>query len=419
MRYFHIIKENFTPKYKKYALKTINISLYLLLLAIYFICFALVILHNKHNLINNGHPWIQGDWLINSTEIFVRRGSFGSFLIAVSDFFKLNLLNLLILEQNLFFLSTILIICFAIIKIGFSLRVFILLTSSVFFVQFIAIDPDGLLRKEIIMYLAFALLLLSVRNGKINKCLFAFSLCVFSISILFHEGLIFFVPFYYVALYLCWDASLKKFILLISILTCVLILALLVNILPDKLTDTHLVCNPLLDRGLLPEICTGAVGALTFSLSAEREGLWHYILQFDYTRMLYAYAVAILPVIYYFYDGFKTKIVSILICISSGIIFVPLFFIATDWGRWISYYITALTFTLLIAKAKGFSFEPKTFRPFIGGIVLFICLNYGIQHRWIVQIDGIYPVITRFHDPVRELLIENFSSYYKEVVKRL
>lgn len=393
-----------------------SLSLILILIAFYLVYISYITLHFKHLVLINGHLWIHGDWLINSTETFVRRGTLGYILIFISDILNYKLLYLTAFVQLLTALVTIVLTIWAVIKIGITQRIVILLTAPGFFIPFWAVDFQGFLRKEVIAYLAFAVFLHGINNGKITKPRLLLSMFIFICAVLFHEGLVFLTPLYMFAVYFSWSGSKKSCIITICIFLVFIFIALLVNILPPTLEEIRLVCDPLIKRGLEQNICSGAIAALTSKFTNEKAVMWGYIINFNYHHFFRAYLLGFLPIIFYVFDGLKTKIIPLAICIASSLLFLPLYYIGADWGRWISMNITTLVYVLLILKAKNYPIEPQKAYPLLGCLVFYICINYSFEHHFVYPINGILPLFMNEHDKLNFLTLNNLYSYLTECI---
>src|SRR6056297_361262 len=117
-------------------------------------------------LTGGGTAWQQADWLINSHEIWVRRGPFGSLMLAVSDLLPLNPSQVVMLLQGTLLVLTAVILGRVALKVDRTSALWLLVMSPGFFPIFWAADFSGGLRKELIAYCAFALLFLGAVSGR-------------------------------------------------------------------------------------------------------------------------------------------------------------------------------------------------------------------------------------------------------------
>ena len=129
--------------------------------ATYFLATSLLLANLLRDMLTGGNSWKQADWLVNSEEVFVRRGLFGSGLLRLSDLLAVKPLLLVGALQAILMLALIGATIVAARRSGLTDRVLLLLLSPGFFVLFWAADPQGSLRKEMIVYLALAALALA------------------------------------------------------------------------------------------------------------------------------------------------------------------------------------------------------------------------------------------------------------------
>ena len=348
---------------------------------------------------------MQGDWLINSTNIFVRRGTLGSVFIAISDYLNLSLLNFTAFMQLLIASATIILTISSAIKIGITQRTLLLLIGPGFFIPFWSADSNGIFRKEIIAYLSFAIILHAIHRKNISVTQLILSMFIFICALLSHEGLIFLLPFYLFAVYFVYDNKNKKYFIIISVFLFFVCTSLLVNILPGIPQDVNPICSALTERGADQVLCSGAIGTLTSKLQM---GVPYNI---SYYNFLKAYLISYLPILFYFFDGRKTKITYIIFFTATSLLFIPLYCIAVDWGRWISMNITALTYILLILKAKGFTTEPKAHYPIISFGIFLVCISYGFQHQYTTPHDGIFTHFMKETDKIKILTLKDQYFY--------
>ena len=114
-----------------------------------------------------GTGWRQGDWLINFHAGPVRRGGLGEAIILLSDLMPLSLLATIILIQSGLFILLVFVLWQIALRHENRPLVLLLAASSAFFPIFWASDVQGIVRKELLGYLAFSLLALStVLGGK-------------------------------------------------------------------------------------------------------------------------------------------------------------------------------------------------------------------------------------------------------------
>ena len=146
--------------------------------------------------VNDKYSYQYEDWLINYNNGFVRRGLIGDVLFRISEFSNLNIQVL-----TFFFLIFLLYIFY---KKSYNLlskiklnNIFCLLIFSPFFFFFYIVNHNSGIRKEFLLYIFFVCLLDEKKWDKKNYKLWIYSL-IFPLIILVHEGLIFYLPFFFI-----------------------------------------------------------------------------------------------------------------------------------------------------------------------------------------------------------------------------
>jgi hypothetical protein len=111
--------------------------------------------------------------------------------------------------------------------------------------------------------------------------------------------------------------------------------------------NPEVICAALTERGLSGHLCAGAINWLSDDLHAalshvkqrvHADGYWIYII---------AYFLSLVPFLF-FRPNQINKIHYLMFIILGIFCFAPLFVIAIDWGRWISFYITSITIIVLV-----------------------------------------------------------------------
>lgn len=330
--------------------------------SLYAIATACIAFNLLHDYSIGGHDWKQADWLINNESGLVRRGFVGSLLLSVSDLTSADLLALTIGLQLVLLLLVVGVTVLAAVRVGLSDRLALLLMSPGFFVVFWAGDPSASLRKEIFVFGAFAILALAAGSqGRSGGWLFL-AVLLFGISVTAHEGMIFFLPAFLIALHYCLDEKIDKFYGSVMGGAAVLaIVPFLVNLAFPKIDDSFLVCQPLLERGFSLRICDGAISSLTRSLSDEIGRTSLLFLSFAPFKLAISVGLVALPIGVFLYgvSGLSVRVIA-LVMLVAVISFLPLYLVAIDWGRWLSFQCTAVTFLALILRAKGVIVESRS-----------------------------------------------------------
>lgn len=355
--------------------------------ATYFLATSLLLANLLRDMLTGGNSWKQADWLVNSEEVFVRRGLFGSGLLRLSDLLAVKPLLLVGALQAILMLALIGATIVAARRSGLTDRVLLLLLSPGFFVLFWAADPQGSLRKEMIVYLALAALALAATGVWKRALAIPLSIVLMGVAVLAHEGMIFFLPAFLAALHFTFaderdgGPRLRCKISLYLAISVAVAIPFLVNLTATRLSDVAPVCEPLLRRGFPVQFCDGSVEALTHALGYEM-GLSAEIVAANgllwlAPSVLFAFA----GLATYLADGRNTNWRLAALLLVIGLPFLPLYVVAIDWGRWLDFHVTSATFVLLIMRASGHAPEPaRSLDERLRKLLILGSLVFGFSH---------------------------------------
>jgi hypothetical protein len=158
------------------------------------------------------------------------------------------------------------------------------------------------------------------------------------------------------------------------------------------LGDAGLVCAPLLARGLSPEICTGAIAWLAHDAAFLRERLVETWNQPRGWTVPLAYALALLPFVLAL-RGTDRPWRGLAATLALGVPFLPLWFVAIDWGRWINAHVTVLAaLALILIRRDPAAWSRAPLPNALVAAVLALGLTLGIRHVGAVLIPGLVPL---------------------------
>ncbi len=297
-----------------------------------------------------GHEWKQGDWLINSVNGTMRRGIMGSAILWFASATSLDPILVVTVLQGLLFGLSIVLLSLAIERSNYRSTLWLLVLSPAFFVNFWTVDPDGALRKELLVFLAFSVLLYATTTQNLSKMLVIVSALVFGVAVFSHEGNVFFAPFFFLSYFLIYKSGrigkpLLIALIALTLLACLSAIALALRF--SNVADHMLICQPLLDAGVRTGICDGAIKALELNLGFFTEATFWMLFSPKILSFLLMYglvSISILAIGFHFFDK-KTMFWT---SIGSAFFFLPLYVVAVDWGRWLSFHASAVIFTMLI-----------------------------------------------------------------------
>lgn len=304
-----------------------------------------------YDFLNGGSSWRQGDWLINTGSGFVRRGLFGDLFIVLSDLTGLDLL----LVVQFFQMSLFALLAFMVWMLCIRtphLRIAVLLTASPGFLLFFwASDVQGTMRKEIFILLALALLAFGAQARKLSPVLPIAAVILFTLGCIGNIMIGFMAPALITAFYLLWQAgkmSRTGFRVYTAIILAMAALWLAVSLLYKEVPALAGMCAPLVARGLDPIFCEGAMS-------------WTVTDNVDHTAQLLAKitpaslgiftlmtTLALLP-LFMSFRIFAERRFLLALALLCFVPMLPLYVMATDWGRWVSISYTAYAFLVLQA----------------------------------------------------------------------
>ncbi|MEM9550409.1 MAG: hypothetical protein AAGA05_04485 [Pseudomonadota bacterium] len=322
---------------RRMAVNVVGLGLFAVLLLIVIIGVADLL----HDYTQGGRRWQQGDWMIHSLSGVVRRGTIGTVTLLLGDVTSINPLALTIALQIAIFVGLI----FVLFLIGATVLTHPVQIAALvlppFYPMMMVSRFDGMIYKEIIAFLALALLTLGVVRPHLARWLMPLGVAVLLIGCFAHEALVFFLP---VAVFLIHLAGRTRFTdTLIAVLTAGTLAALAFALTYSK-ADPDAVCAELLIRGLSPILCEGPVSWLDETIAHAIDVTVHE------TRLIYLvefFAVWLLAVLVLGYLLGRGPKQSLFLGFLTLFPFLPLFLLAFDFGRWFSFGFTSMVFVLL------------------------------------------------------------------------
>jgi hypothetical protein len=301
--------------------------------------------------LNTGDGWRQGDWLINFGSGLVRRGLIGEGFIWLSDLSQISLIVVVIATQAV--LLSLLLCTFLLLWLLSSNRtVLAVLFASPAFCMFLwAGDVQGIMRKEILGYLALAVLTLASAVPQFWRPLPVFALLLYAVACIGNVMHSFMLPLFLIGFYILYRQKRISFqsFMAFSIAGAVLaVFWLTFGIRFNSIDSLERVCSPLLERGLTQSICEHAIYWL---VSGQVDHIDQVMQRMTFAAILEFGLIAglsVLPVGLACYMLTPARLVLLIMAVALVSV-APLYFVATDWGRWVS--ISYTCFALLLAQA--------------------------------------------------------------------
>ena len=318
----------------------------------YWLAVAIVLVYLAQDYWLGGNPYKQGDWLINIEQAAVRRGLLGSAFIHLSDWLQLDLLLLVVLCQAALLLAFAGFLYRVIRSIDHQPLFWLLLLSPGFMLLFWANDPQGSLRKELFAYAAFALLLVGMLERR--RLPIAIATSVFALGMLGHEANGLFLPAFLWLLYRAHRSgslTMRELSSAVLLLMAVAAVAAAFFVRHVSLTNAAPVCAPLLARGFDAAFCDGAIAWVTRDLSYAirvTAGNWSIDSWAYWTVYLWITAIAC-----WFASHYRQSRQLLLMYACTALPFLPLFYVALDWGRWMNFHLSSWIFLVLAEQLLG------------------------------------------------------------------
>lgn len=305
------------------------------------------------DILAGGHPWKQGDWLVNSELIETRRGAFGSALLRISD--ALGVSPVVVAGATQIAIASALFA--ATLALAWRMRgtraIWALFLSPAFFVLFWWHDAQGSMRKEMFAFTALALLALRA-GGMGRRFCVPGAFALMAVGILAHEANMLFLPAFFVCLFAgLGRETLRPAPMLGGLGLCALAVAAVVYAyVHASAADWAAICAPLLDRGVDPRICEGAIAFLRHDAETMRafirsHATWQAVAAQALTTVAAAAPLAWLAA--------QTDRRGALWAGLAGslALMAPLCLIALDWGRFLDFAIASWGLTFYALTLSG------------------------------------------------------------------
>lgn len=353
---------------------------------------AIIMRLTKNHMRGSFNHWQQGDWLINRNLVEIRRGHIGSWLLDLADLFSVSPLTVVFVLHATLTVVLFYMLIRVFVAVGQPLILAPFVFSPPFFVIFWLPWEHGALRKETLVFIALLLTLMAcIKSSRARLIAGAILL---ALSIYGHEANILFLPLFFVVLWLCRDTVPSGAALWVS-LAIVIVGAL--HAFTYALTHRHvdealLICQPLIDRGLNPKFCGGAIFWTTQTLDDALAMVWF---QEGTGRKLVTlattYSLTLIPLLFIL-GHLERRRMIIALALISALPFVPLYIIAVDWGRWVSMHVFSMMMLVMAALWSGHTAVRRT--PPIPAVLAIMVLSLlwvpnvarFIEWRWYEKI---------------------------------
>lgn len=303
----------------------------------FFLFLILNYLFFNYRILARENGYILGDWVINYSGGFVKRGLLGHIFYSLSLYSNISIVNIIFFFSSLIYITSVYWF-YLILKDRLNnnlILIFILLPSTFLFNFF---DPLTVGRKEILVFFFFTFYYLKV--DKIDSFLKykIITFIAFITIILTHEIIFFFIPYLFILKFLYKenvnkfkfnDYSLEFLILFFGILIFFTIIKI------NHLHDNEVLCNSLQNIYLTKNTCWAIND---FKSQITINFLYSYFLEKNYYKnyLLYFILTTIPLILLIFYSKNKKKKKFILLSLLSLIISISFFGQVNDWGRYLN-----------------------------------------------------------------------------------
>lgn len=353
----------------KYYFKIYLIFLYIL------ICFFL---YEKQG---NNVEWTISEWLINYQGGFTRRGLIGEIILILSNTFEISL------RKTIFFFQIFLYLIYFLLILNLikNIKINILILFSIYcpmFLTYPVAETEVLGRKELFVFISYILIinLFTIKIQNYIKYFFFTTIVIF--CILIWEGILFYILFFYLILFINQKRFNRSFIFFLIINLSVIGLTIYL-IIVSKLSQEELemMCKSL-------HHTYGCYSAIEYLDNSLGDNISEVISQFKLSyliRYLIVILVSFFPIYLilknsifalngFFYKKNILNLIFFLIILSS----LPFYLVAIDWGRWIniSYSMSILTILYLI-KENYLVLEKVNIKKKLFVFTIFIIFAFG------------------------------------------
>jgi hypothetical protein len=312
------------------------------------------------------------DWLINYHDGgFKRRGLGGSFFFVIHDITHISLVKLVFLTQVSFYMFFLVVLCKIILSKAIDLKFLVFLFSPLTFLFFVN-DPDGIGRKEVILYAIFTLYTYWVSTNSLTRLKEHLVLALLFLATFWHELMFFYTPYFLLIRYFHSNDQKFEFSLRTALYLLAGLLPLLIILIWGTEINNGNSIKLLNDRGIFFSngIFMWKDSALEWwSNNGFQPYLWYTV------PVVYGFLM-----LYFYWDGIKVN------KLKSGFYFLigcflfsaPLFFLAIDWGRWIAIHFTMILVmlgSLLPSKMENLNEIKQNYKVEIS-TVIFLLANF-------------------------------------------
>jgi len=386
---------------------TLNFYLKIYLIVLYL--FAVFFFFQKYN---NYVEWTISEWLINYQGGFTRRGLIGEIVFQISKLSSLTIRETILTFQITTYLLYFYLL-YKFLKDTNNNILFIFAIFSPLFVIYPIAEVEVLGRKEIFIYVSFLLVvnIFSIKNIQ-NRHYFYLSI-ILMISCLIWEGFVIYISYFIFILILKNNLVLNK-----SFLT-----KLTISLIPLSISFYFVFFYRLDENGLKMMCqsineCYGAISYLNRSLSSNISEVTSKFQISFLIRYILVLIIGFFPLFLLIKNSklnYKQKfkndyfyLIFFIIIFTPSLIF---YYIAQDWGRWVSISYTLSLLTYVYSLKNNFiviNFDRinySIFRKKFVVIFLFIIFAFGWAPKTLINEDvGSIPIYRKSVEIIKSVI---------------
>jgi hypothetical protein len=312
-------------------------------------------------------PWIIGEWLIDYSGGFVRRGLIGSVVLLIGHVTGFPLQWIVFPIQVMTFLVFAVCVYKLTKGIRWSLWMAAVLLSPAT-MAFTVMDSYAGFRKEFLLFAALALVVCIVVFGRLRDGQLSVVLSIVFVGlVLSHEALVVGFPYFFAAVAI-QKGSVRRAIRIFylpALLAGIALVAVMLH--PGNVAIAKAVCTSI--GGTLgpfessTNICSGSIAWLQFNLPEARAIIVPQIREYHLVRLFSLLAIPtftpmiVLLVLFYRRDGLRREVMTVMACSALSLVGTAfLFYSALDWGRWIHIQAICLMLMVLLVDRRA---EPS------------------------------------------------------------
>ena len=390
-------------------MKNYTLNFYLKIYLIILYLFAVFFFFQKYN---NYVEWTISEWLINYQGGFTRRGLIGEIVFQISKLSSLTIRETILTFQITTYLLYFYLL-YKFLKDTNNNILFIFAIFSPLFVIYPIAEVEVLGRKEIFIYVSFLLVvnIFSIKNIQ-KRHYFYFSI-ILMISCLIWEGFVIYISYFIFILILKNNLVLNK----------IFLTKITISLIPLSISFYFVFFHRLDENGLKMMCqsineCYGAISYLNRSLSSNISEVTSKFQISFLIRYILVLIIGFFPLFLLIKNSklnYKQKfkndyfyLIFFIIIFTPSLIF---YYIAQDWGRWVSISYTLSLLTYVYSLKNNFiviNFDRinySIFRKKFVVIFLFIIFAFGWAPKTLINEDvGSIPIYRKSVEIIKSVI---------------